>query len=141
MPLADIKALGVENVVNENAHLYLWCLNSVMDWGFEVARAWGFDPKTVITWIKTGKGGFGVALGMGHYYRNSTEHCIFAVRGSLRTLRRDIPTVFFAPKGKHSEKPNIFYEYFIERMSPDPYLELFARQRREGWDAWGNELL
>jgi len=101
MPLADIKALGVENVVNENAHLYLWCLNSVMDWGFEVARAWGFDPKTVITWIKTGKGGF----------------------------------------GEHSEKPNIFYEYFIERMSPDPYLELFARQRREGWDAWGNELL
>lgn len=118
--------------VAKDAHLYLWTTNAFMEQAHQVAVAWGFLPRTILTWIKP-------RIGMGHYYRNTTEHIVFAVRGKLPTRRKDQPTHFEAPVGRHSEKPEQAYE-IVERMSPGPYLELFARRPRANWTVWGNEV-
>jgi N6-adenosine-specific RNA methylase IME4 len=87
---------------------------------------------TMITWVKP-------SFGMGSYFRTSTEHVLFGVRGHLLTRVRNIGTHFTAPKTFHSEKPDYFYK-LVERASYPPYVDVFARKKRSGWSAWGNEI-
>ena len=132
MTLQDIAELPVGDWADpDGAHLYLWTTNTFMDEAYDLVRAWGFKPKTILTWVKP-------RLGMGTYYRNSTEHVIFAVKGSLKTLRKDCRTAFYGVQGRHSEKPAAFYD-MVETMSPGPYLDVFARKQRFNWHTWGNE--
>ena len=106
----------------------------------EVARAWGFEPKTIITWVKTHKDNpTKLSMKTGYWYRSATEHILFAVRGSLRLSGPAKPTAVLSPRLPHSVKPPWCYE-LIERQSPGPYLELFARALRAGWDAWGDQI-
>ncbi len=126
-----IAAIPVGEWAEPESHLYLWTTNAFMVEAHQLAEAWGFRQRTILTWVKT-------AFGMGHFYRNNTEHVLFCVRGSLKTLRRDQPTAFTAPRGRHSEKPASFYD-MVETMSPGPYLDVFARKQRFNWDTWGNE--
>lgn len=139
MPLEDIKALHVPAVADVQAHLYLWAITPHVDWAFDVARAWCFEPVTMFTWKKPG-------LGVGRF-RCNTEHVVVARRGSRhgnpfgqggRVAQATEGTLFEWPRGRHSEKPEQFFE-LVERLSPGPYLELFARRSRLGWDGWGNE--
>jgi N6-adenosine-specific RNA methylase IME4 len=104
---------------------------------YELARAWGFKPSTLITWIKRRDFHDGW-MGLGRYYRSTTEHVLFAVRGGLDIRHNDQPNFFFAPRGAHSEKPAKFYD-IVARMSPGPYLDVFARSQRFNWDTWGDE--
>ena len=124
----------------DNAHLYLWVTNAFMAEGLQIVKAWGFEFKTILTWVKGRIQGGRIInhLGMGNYYRNSTEHVLFAVRGSLAVLNHDEVTAFIAERHAHSEKPAAFYD-MVERMSPSPYLDVFARTRRLGWDTFGDE--
>lgn len=119
----------------ENSHLYLWVTNGFLRQGFDLLDAWDFTYKTVLTWCKP-------SIGMGNYFRNNTEHVLFAVRGKLPTQRKDKGTWFEAPKTRHSAKPDSFYD-LVEACSPGPYLEMFARKRRLDlggeWHFWGNE--
>lgn len=131
MTTEDICAMPVGDIAAEDAHLYLWVTNLGIRDGLDVLAAWGFDFKTVLTWCKEGH------LGMGRYFRNQTEHVLFGVKGSLRTLDRSQITYFAAPKRGHSVKPPAFGD-LVERCSPGPYVELFARQPRLGWDSWGH---
>ena len=101
--------------------------------GYQVVRAWGFTPKSFLTWHKTGR------LGLGRWFRNDTEHVIFAVRGKLKLKRKDARNIFAAPVRAHSEKPEEFIA-LVESCSPGPYLELFSRKLRPGWTTWGNEI-
>lgn len=126
----DIAGLPVSDLAADNAHLYLWVTNFVLRDGFAVLDAWGFTYKTLLTWCKDGH------LGMGRYFRTQTEQVLFGVRGSLPTLDRAQRTYFHAPKRGHSVKPHEFGD-LVERCSPGPYVELFARQPRLGWDSWG----
>jgi N6-adenosine-specific RNA methylase IME4 len=279
MSLDDISMMGIQllDTVEENAHLYLWTTNAFVAESWQVAKDWGFVPKTICTWVKSknihregtklilgnneglglwegserwlpvvgfdgyevsnygrvrkverkqntrgtgewevlaekeGHGGYlrvvlikngkrcdgyvhqlvaeaffsrpsgkvvdhidadkwnndawnlqyltggdntrksqkgrwkgvrneaRIQIGMGHSFRNVTEHLIFAVRGKLDVKRHDVPSVLFAPRREHSEKPDEAYE-LVESMSPGPYLELFARRPWKGWSAWGNEV-
>ena len=132
MDTADICAVKHRFKTTDNAHLYLWATNTHLDDALEVCKAWGFTYRTIITWVKPG-------IGLGHHFRTSTEHIIFGVKGKLDTLVNDQRTHFEAPRGRHSEKPDLAYD-IIERCSPGPYLRLFARDQREGWVSWGNEL-
>jgi N6-adenosine-specific RNA methylase IME4 len=135
MGLEEIKALGgrVVAVAEDDAHLYLWAINPMLEEAFEVVRAWGFEFKTLITWRKSD--GFGT----GHYFRGQTEHVLFCVRGSLGTLSNDLPNVFDAKRtGRHSGKPDEFYD-LVDKASPGPRLRLFARSQREGWFSWGDQ--
>lgn len=128
---------GLESFIAPNAHLYLWVTNNFLTDGFRVMDAWGFSFKTVITWCKEGN------IGLGQYFRGRTEHCLFGVRGMLPYKVKDGKlqqgvTGFTAPRGKHSEKP-LFMRRMVEKVSYPPYLELFARQRFEGWDCYGTK--
>lgn len=137
MSLEEIKELSIPST--ENAHLYLWTTNAFMVEAHEVALAWGFQPKTVITWVKIKADGT-PSMKMGYYFRGATEHLIFSVKGKLRLKEKNLPTAFLLPRTKkHSEKPD-FFRKMIERNSDGNKLELFAREKTPGWDVWGNEV-
>jgi N6-adenosine-specific RNA methylase IME4 len=132
MALEDICALPVEDLAADNAHLWLWILNGMVEEGYRVVRAWGFTPVTMLTWCKP-------QPGVGHYLRNNTEHCVLATRGTpMVPAHKPISTWFRWPRGAHSQKPEAFLD-LVEQVSPGPYVELFARRDRLGWDTWGNE--
>ncbi len=103
-------------------------------------KAWGFTYKSNIVWFKVRKDGGPDGRGVGFYFRNVTELVLFGVRGSMRTLNpgRTQVNLLATRKREHSRKPDEIYD-IIEACSPGPYLELFARFRRPGWDQWGNE--
>jgi N6-adenosine-specific RNA methylase IME4 len=132
MSLADIRALPVADWAEDNAHLYLWTTNAFLRDAFDCMKGWGFDYKTLITWRKT-------QMGMGMYWRNSTEHVLFGVRGKLKLLRRDLRTDFTAQRGPHSQKPDVFYD-LVEMASPGPWIEVFARRQRMGWSVAGDQV-
>ena len=140
MSLADIMAMPVEKLASQDAHLWLWCPNALVLDGSatKVARAWGFEPKQLIPWLKTDSNGK-PRLGGGHYTRVCTEQLVLAVRGKAPPLWRGEPGIIIAERSRHSEKPIESYE-LIERISPAPRLELFARRRYGRWSIWGNEL-
>ena len=137
MTFEDIRDLPVAGLADRNAHLYLWVTNAkLLDYDYAVlVNAWGFSYKTLLTWHKT------ACLGIGHYFRGETEHVLFCTRGrgTIEPATR-ARNWFDAPRGSHSAKPDAFYD-LVERVSPGPYLELFARRQRLGWDTWGNEAL
>ena len=141
MKLEEIKALPVAEVADENSHLYLWVPNALLIEGLSVMEAWGFQYKTNIVWEKIRNDGGPDGRGVGFYFRNVTELLLFGVRGShVRTLApgRSQVNLIRAKKREHSRKPDEMIE-LIERCSPGPYLELFARGQREGWTLWGNQ--
>lgn len=139
MPIEDICALAPPAA--NDAHLYLWTTNAFISEAHDVARAWGFRPITVCTWVKTKPDG-SPSMKTGYYFRGATEHFLFCVRGSMRLqTTKAYPTAFLWPRaGSHSTKPDVFYD-LVEECSPGPYLELFSRRDRAGWDAWGDEAI
>lgn len=141
LSMDDILWLPVRRLASDNAHLYLWTTNSFMVEAHQVARAWGFEPKTIITWVKHKKNDPETAsMKMGYWFRSATEHVLFCVRGSLRLKDKVcLPTWFYHDRQAHSAKPPAFLD-MVERASPGPYLEVFARSVRPGWDVWGNEV-
>lgn len=140
MAIADLCALPVSDMAEPNAHLYLWTTNAFMDEAHDVVRAWGFKPKTICTYGKVRPDGT-PSMKAGYWFRGATEHWIFGVRGSLRlTTMEPQPTLWLWPRTPHSAKPDAFYD-LVEYVSPGPYLELFARRQRLGWDTWGDEAL
>lgn len=134
MSTQDICALRVNRLAADDAHLWLWVMNSNVNEGMRVMEAWGFSYRSCLTWVKYGRTG-----GLGIYLRNQTEHLLFGIRGSAPIQFRSQGTWFIAPRQEHSHKPEEQYA-IIERCSPGPYLELFARRPRPNWDAWGNEV-
>lgn len=139
MEISEICSIKFQT--EENAHLYLWFTNSFAVEAHEIAKAWGFRPSTILTWVKTRQADGQPSMKMGYYFRGATEHILFAVKGSLRLrAERALPTAYLWPRLPHSVKPDPFYA-LVEEASPPPYLELFARSNRLGWDAWGNQCI
>jgi N6-adenosine-specific RNA methylase IME4 len=131
----ELCALDVGALAEPDAHLYVWVTNPMLFEARRLIDAWGFEYRTLITWEKQGQ------LGLGYWFRGQTEHVAFATRGDLPIPpdRRE-RNIFRAPRAAHSVKPDAFLD-LVERVSPGPYLELFARRQRIGWDTWGNEAL
>lgn len=140
MGLQEIINLPVGRLAAAQSHLYLWVPNALLMEGLQVMKAWGFTYKSNIVWFKVRKDGGPDGRGVGFYFRNVTELVLFGVRGSMRTLKpgRTQVNILATRKREHSRKPDEIYD-IIESCSPGPYLELFARFRRKGWDQWGNE--
>lgn len=131
MAVEEITALPVADLAGPNAHLYLWTTNRYIEAAYDIARAWGFRPSQLLTWCKAPKG-----IGPGGAFAQTTEHVLFARRGKLAPQERANSTWFAAKRGAPSAKPAAFLD-LVERVSPGPRIELFARAQRLGWDSWG----
>jgi len=138
-----IKNSGLWDV-EENAHLYMWCTNNFLKDGLWLMEQLDFRYITNLVWLKE-------KMGIGQYFRGKHELCLFGVRGkgldeSICSDARDIPSGYLLPHEKedgkivHSRKPHSFYE-LIEKRSKGPYLEMFARNTRNLWTSWGNEIV
>lgn len=111
LSIDQLQKLPVGERATRDAHIYLWITNRSLPKGFALLNAWGFPYVTALTWTKP-------SIGMGNYFRGSTEHVVFGVRGSLGLLRKDVGTWFAAPRpGGHSSKPPQFYA-LVESRSP-----------------------
>ena len=130
MSISEIAELPVNRIASANSHIYLWITNRSLPKGFALLEGWGFRYVTCLTWVKP-------SIGMGNYYRGSTEQVLFGVRGTQGLKRHDVGTWFEAPRGEHhSEKPDKFYE-LVESCSYGPYIDIFGRKERQGWTVWG----
>ncbi len=141
MSHSEIMELPISQLVQPQSHLYLWVPNALVLEGLEVMKRWGFTYKTNLVWHKVRKDGGPDGRGVGFYFRNVTELILFGVRGSMRTLppgRRQV-NFLATRKREHSRKPDELYP-LVERCSPGPYLELFARHGRADWAQWGDEI-
>ncbi len=133
MSLDEIMALPVDRLADDPAHLHLWVTHSFLYQVPEVVRAWGFEPKSIMVWVKP-------TMGNGFYWRCATEFLVFAKRGHLRFRDRSlINWVYIDRNETHSGKPEVFRK-LIERVSPPPYLELFGRHPADNWVVFGNEI-
>lgn len=140
LSLEEICEMPVSQVAGKNSHLYLWVPNALLIEGIRVLEAWGFKYKSNLVWHKVRKDGGPDGRGVGFYFRNTTELILFGTRGNLRTLQpgRSQVNIIRSQKQEHSRKPDELYE-IIERCSPGPNLEIFARGARPGWDVFGNQ--
>jgi N6-adenosine-specific RNA methylase IME4 len=131
MPLHEIAALPIADHSADDAHLYLWITNRSLPKGFALMAEWGYRYVTCLTWCKP-------SIGIGNYFRNSTEHVLFGVRGSLPLIEHDQGTWFQAPRGPdgHSSKPSELYE-IVRRVSPPPRLDWFGRREHDGFARFG----
>jgi N6-adenosine-specific RNA methylase IME4 len=140
MSLAAIKALPVADWAAPDCALFLWATDPSLPQALEVIEAWGFAYKTVaFTWAKTTRDGTGFPIGCGYWTRANPELCLLATRGRPQRLSRSVRQLIVSPRREHSRKPDEAYER-IEALVPGPYLELFAREQRPGWNSWGNEV-
>lgn len=138
MSIKEIEQLPVQNLADPNGcHIYLWTTNNYLPDAIKLLNIWGFEYVTTITWMKD-------RFGLGQYYRGITEHCLFGTTKKrlpykmLDGKRAQGMTGFVEPKTVHSRKPAKMRE-MIERVSYEPRIELFARERFVGWDCFGNE--
>lgn len=130
--IRTIYCSGVWDPAN-NAHLWSWTTDNYLKDALFVMEALGFRYVRTMAWHKGGR------FGLGQYLRGAHELCLFGVRGRLSAMARDQPSAFDAPKRAHSQKPDESYS-IIEKVSPGPRLEMFARSHRPGWDSWGDEV-
>ena len=130
MSLEELRNLNINQYAENNCHLYLWSTNNFLYEALKLGELWGFNYKTVLTWLKP-------SMGLGSYFRNSTEQLLFFVKGQLSTRTNNTLTHFEAPRAQHSKKPEISYQ-IIEENSYPAFLELFGREKRENWTVWGN---
>lgn len=134
MSLDEIRALKVGEWADDAAHVYLWTTNILVRTAYDILAGWGFKPSVLLTWCKTPMGS-----GLGDAFGITTEHILFGHRGGLRPKTRVPSTWWHWKRGRHSQKPEAFQD-IVESVSPGPYLEMFARRHRLGWDVWGNEV-
>jgi len=133
MPFQELIELPVGKLADDDCHIYLWITNRSLPKGFRLLDKWGFRYVVALTWCKP-------SIGMGNYFRGSTEHVLFGVKGSQPLKRKDIGTWFSANRDKrHSSKPGEFYE-LVESCSPGPYIDIFGRRARDGWIVKGAEI-
>jgi len=135
MSIEEICSLPVKQLTEKNCHLYLWTTSRhLMDGdAIKVCKEWGFRPMNIITWCKP-------QISLGYYFRNSSEHLIFGVKGKFHTRDRKQSTWFISNRLKHSQKPPEIRDLIVRCSGDLPRIELFARQKTKGWDVWGNEI-
>ena len=147
MDLEALKALPVGEVAARDCALLMWIIDSHIDQGFALARAWGFEFKSrAFTWRKVKKtipeeeyeDDTATAMGMGRWTRKESELCFIFTRGRPKRLSGGVREIINAPRREHSRKPDETYDR-IESLVGGPYLEMFARTQHPGWSAWGNQ--
>jgi len=127
----EICSLPVSNLSDKNCVLFLWSTVPMLEDGLRVLNSWGFKYKTAIFWRKI------MSLGMGFWFRGQVELCLMGIRGKVKAFRCQKSNFIQSKVRLHSQKPEEFFQ-LIEPIIEYPAIELFAREKRGGWDAWGN---
>ncbi len=141
MGIDEICALPVSQLAAEDCTLFLWVTFPQLPLAFRVIEAWGFQYKTVgFLWIKQNKKSDGLFFGTGFWTRSNAEVCLLAVRGKPKRKSAAVHQLAISHREQHSQKPAVVREKIVELMGDLPRVELFARQRADGWDAWGDEV-
>lgn len=133
MTLDAIAALPVSTLAESDSRLFLWTTNRFLPDAFGVMAAWGFVYRQMAVWHKRGGSPWGGSIGPNH-----AEYLLIGNKGNPPTLARWATNVIAVSVRAHSQKPDVFID-LIEQASPGPYLEMFSRRHRLGWDVWGNE--
>ncbi len=132
MVIDEIKSIPVSDIAADDAVLWLWTTNAHLRVAFDVVAEWGFEYKTLLTWVKD-------RMGTGEWLRGRTEHCLLASRGKPVFIHGVHTTVIEAARREHSRKPEEFY-VLVEAICPGGKLELFCREKRTGWHVYGNDI-
>ena len=142
MTKIDLCNLPIKELADKNSILFMWVTYPKLNWLFDVLNAWEFEYKTVgFVWVKKNKKTDSNFWGMGNYTRSNSEMCIIATKGRpLKRLVANIHQIIEEPINLHSKKPDIVRDNIVKLFGDLPRVELFARQKTEGWDIWGNEV-
>lgn len=141
MKTADVKKLPISQLANDDCVLFLWATYPCLTDAIEVMRAWGFTYKTVaFTWIKRNKKSDGWFWGLGYWTRANPEICLLGTKGKPKRVSTRVHSVIDARLREHSRKPDEARDRIVELIGDLPRIELFARRRVPGWDAWGDQL-
>jgi site-specific DNA-methyltransferase (adenine-specific) len=153
MPVKEIMALPVKQISDRNCLLFLWATPPKLREAIAVIDVWGFRYITIVfTWVKLNPRGKvekegkdiilrgGIYSGLGHWTNANTELVLLGKRGHPKRIARNVKQIIIAPRREHSRKPDETREKIIQLVGGLPRVELFARQRVEGWDVWGNEV-
>lgn len=142
MNVDEICRLGVEKLTEKDAVLFLWATFPKLPEALQVIKAWGFQYKTVaFVWLKQNRSGIGWFFGLGFWTRGNAEICLLATKGKPHRKSNRVHQFIISPLKEHSKKPDEAREKIIELMGNLPRLELFAREKKDGWDVWGNEVI
>ena len=140
MSVDDICNIDVNRVADDNSVLLMWVTDPYLLDAFKVMESWGFNYKTVgFTWVKTNKSK-GYFTGMGYWTRSNPEMCLLGTKGKPKRLDMSVKQLVVSQRREHSRKPDRIRNDIVKLCGDLPRIELFARQRFEGWDAWGNEI-
>ena len=141
MKKQDIQELPVSNLAAGDCVLLMWVTMPCLMDGFRVLEAWGFTYKTVaFVWVKQNKKADSLFWGMGHWTRSNAEFCILATRGKPKRVSSSVHQVILSHIERHSKKPQEARERIVQLIGDVPRVELFAREKHDGWDVWGNEV-
>jgi len=140
MPIEQICALPVADLAEKDCALLLWATFPNLPEAFDVIKAWSFEYKSVgFVWCKLNRKSSGYFMGCGYYTRANAEICLLATKGNPKRLSRSVRQIIDTPIERHSKKPDEARDRIVQLFGDIPRVELFARQRADGWDAWGNE--
>ena len=141
MSIDDIYNLPVDTISDNDCILFIWVIDPMLPEAMEVIKRWGFKYKTVaFTWVKENKKSDGYFTGLGYWTRSNPEMCLLATKGKPKRLSKSVRQLTISKLQEHSKKPDSIRDKILELCEDLPRIELFARQRTEGWDCWGNEV-
>lgn len=141
MSMKEISELPIEKIAHSNSILFLWATFPQLDMALKVIQAWGFCYKTVgFVWIKQTKVSHQWFFGLGNWTRSNAEICLLATRGKPKRKSASIHQLIVSPIQAHSQKPKEVRGKIVELLGDLPRIELFAREKTDGWDVWGNEV-
>jgi len=141
LTLEQIKQLPVHSISADDCALFLWATGPHLEHAFEVINEWGFIYKSLaFVWCKLNKKGYGTFMGTGYWTRANAEICLLATKGNPKRISASVHQIVNTPVQEHSKKPECVRDRIVKLMGDLPRIELFARQRVDGWDCWGNEV-
>jgi len=133
MSVEELKTFPISSISLDDSYLFMWVTSPLLPEGIEVFKSWGYEYKAALYWDKKTNGG------LGHWLRGCVEICLIGKKGNVPPIRGQYPNIIRQKISSHSRKPDKLYE-IIESTHINPKIELFAREKREGWDAWGNQV-
>lgn len=141
MSIQELCELPVDELADKDSMLFLWTTFPMLSEALQLIKAWGFTYKTVaFVWVKQNKKSPTWFYGLGFWTRSNAEICLLAKRGKPKRNSASVHQLIIAPIEKHSKKPDETRKRIEQLMGDVPRVELFARQKSEGWDVWGNEV-